>query len=247
MIHSSSSLATISISPSGLMRTSSNHSVKKRLSLQTAIVGVMTLALFVNCAQQPEPASSTTTPTPTSGSSLTPSPGATAVVRVDALRRFLADSGRAALRVCVFTDASSSANAAQAISLVNQTLQEFARTTLAGIKVDPVTGCSDAPIFIATNSSHPQNSSSTLPAGVPRRVTNYQISPYVLTVAVTTSTRINAIFGSLPTRRGTEQLACDGGNCAEVTTSVYISEGLIGDSNARLAALLEGLGFAGRT
>ncbi len=97
------------------------------------------------------------------------------------------------------------------------------------------------------NSPHPQNSSASRPAAPPPRTTRDQVRPYTLAVVVTTQERIDSIFGSVQTRRGTEQLVCDGGNCAEVTMSVYVPDARVSDPDFRRAALLEGLGFAGRT
>lgn len=66
-------------------------------------------------------------------------------------------------------------------------------------------------------------------------------------IVVTSRARLDAFFGSLTTRRGAEQVLCDGGNCFEVTTSVYIEESALGDADARRRVVLEGLGFAGRS
>ena len=159
----------------------------------------------------------------------------------------LAESGRASLRVCVFVDPASAASPAQAQALFDDALTQLRAGFATPIPVDPVSRCDVAPVFLATNSRHVQNSASTLPVGSPMRASKAEVSTTALIVAVTTRDKIDAIFGSLVTRRGTEQVVCDGGNCAEVTTSVYVADTSVSDSSARRAALLEGLGFAGRT
>jgi hypothetical protein len=163
------------------------------------------------------------------------------------LRQLLSDTGRTALRVCVYVDPAASANAAQATTLFDTTLTQLKASFTPAIAVEAVSACQAAPVFLATNSRHVQNSSSALPAGAPVRVAKTEVSPQALVVAVTTNAKIDAIFGGLATRRGSEQMLCDGGNCAEVTTSVYIADSAVSDPDARKTALLEGLGFAGRT
>jgi hypothetical protein len=150
------------------------------------------------------------------------------------------------LRVCVFADAATGITPTRAVTLFGQTLQELAQSGLSGLRVDPLEPCPGPPLFLRTQSRHPQHSLSTLPQGVPPRVAKSEVAPYVLAVAITTPERITAIFGPVTTRRGTEQLLCAGDNCAEVTISIYMPESDVELPAARRDALLQGLGLAGR-
>ncbi len=216
------------------------RSIARRPAQLAAIVG---LALLLATCGGRDGSSSLQTPAPTA----TPTVAPTAAIRIDGLRQMLAESGRASLRVCVFVDPASAASPTQAQTLFEDALTQLRAGFATPIAVDLVSRCEATPVFLATNSRHVQNSASGLPVGSPMRVSKSEVSPTALIVAVTTRDKIDAIFGSLVTRRGAEQVVCDGGNCAEVTTSVYVADTAVSDPSARRAALLEGLGFAGRT
>lgn len=230
------------MSPASVQRIgcrAERRSIRVLGSLAALVISVVACSAQTGTVAIPPSASARPTATPTVG--------ATASIRVEALRQLLSDTGRTALRVCVYVDPAASANAAQATTLFDTTLTQLKASFTPAIAVDAVSACQAAPVFLATNSRHVQNSSSALPAGAPVRVAKTEVSPQALVVAVTTNAKIDAIFGGLATRRGSEQMLCDGGNCAEVTTSVYIADSAVSDPDARRTALLEGLGFAGRT
>ncbi len=141
-------------------------------------------------------------PSASARATATPTVGATASIRVEALRHLLSDTGRTALRVCVYVDPAASANAAQATTLFDTTLMQLKASFTPAIAVDAVSAFQTAPVFLVTNSRHVQNSSSALPVGAPVRVAKTEVSQQVLVVAVTTNAKIDAIFGGLATRRG---------------------------------------------
>jgi hypothetical protein len=209
--------------------------------LVRATLGGVILAVSVACgtidaARQPSDVSSTSAETP-------PPPASTVLpstlLGADVL---LATTGRSTLRICVYVDPVLAISPERAASLFDQTLNELAPRS-AGARLEPVDLCPIIPLYLATNSRHPKNSSMTLTAAPHPRVTGANIDPHILRVAVTTPERIVAIFGTLSQTRGSEEFQCDGGQCWEVTSSIYVRPDDVDLPEARRMAVLKGLGL----
>ena len=134
-------------------------------------------------------------------------------------------------------------DAPSTLAIFQGTVDSLVRDGYTILAASPVAVCPTAPLYLRTGSVHPKNSGNgTVAAAV--RVT--APSPYLLWIAVTTTAHIDAIFGGLTTRRGSEESACSGDNCAEVTGSIYVAPTDIATAAQRERVLFDGLGLSGR-
>jgi hypothetical protein len=104
----------------------------------------------------------------------------------------------------------------------------------------PPAECSQPTLFLRTNTVHPKNSGQG-PVGTVPIVTTPDA--FLLHVAVTTDSQLTRIFGGLSMRRGAEEAACAGHDCAEITSAIYTSVADFQDGVRRELLVVTGLGL----
>jgi len=209
--------------------------------LSVAVVACGTREASTAAAGSASPARSDLASSP-SAASARPSPVTPAPAVADqAIAERLRFTGRTAFAICLYVDPATGLDAATALVETQDALDAVVRrgyTSLAS-RVSP---CPQPPLYIRTGTVHFKNSASGPEAPVPRvRVP----SEHALYLVVTTPSRIEAIFGGT-IRRGTEEIACSGDNCAGVTESIYVDPAGFADPVARETLILDGLGLLGR-
>ena len=153
------------------------------------------------------------------------------------------DTGRADVRLCLYVDPSTGTDVSSALALFQGSVDSLMRDGYTILAASPVAVCPTAPLYLRTGSVHPKNSGTGTVAAAGRVTAP---SPSLLWLVVTTTARIDAIFGGLTTRRGSEEFACSGDNCAEVTGSIYVAPTDVATAARRERVLFEGLGLSGR-
>jgi hypothetical protein len=144
--------------------------------------------------------------------------------------------------ICLHVDPSSGVDASAALASLQQLIDGLVGQGYSALGTRPVGPCPQAPLFIRTGTVHPKNSGSGSVAAVPRVTTP---GPFQLYVAITTPTRIAAIFGGLTTRRGAEEIMCSGDNCRSVTEATYMDPTTFASGAELERRIFEGLGLLG--
>lgn len=103
------------------------------------------------------------------------------------------DTGRADVRLCLYVDPSTGVDAPSILALFQGTVDSLVRDGYTILAASPVAVCPTAPLYLRTGRVHPKNSGQGKIEGIPVRVT--APSPFLLWIAVTSTTRIDAIFG----------------------------------------------------
>lgn len=157
------------------------------------------------------------------------------------LADFVRDTGRSDLRICLYVDPATGADRSQLLVLLSSTVDGLRARGYSVITAPPVE-CPQPTVFLRTNTVHPKMSGQG-PVGTTPRVTTPD--PFLLHIAVTTSSQITRIFGGLSTRRGAEEIACAGDNCGEITSAIYSDVAGFQDPARREQLVVAGLGLLG--
>ena len=153
---------------------------------------------------------------------------------------------RSSLAICVFDERGDAPTVRVAVQSALDALHAaWALGPYQGASRAPVVACPRTPTLIATNTVHPKRSGQG-PVGAPPMVSLDQVSPATLWVVVSPPERIAYAFGPDPlSTRASEEYVCYGHNCAEVTSSIYITPVTLADPVMLRVALLRGLGLLG--
>lgn len=211
------------------------------------VVGVA-LLYVVRAQVPPMSVSSLSSPTPTAPAPAPTSSSAAATTRVapDVANQALAararHTGRPNVAICLYVDPGTGLDPNAALTSLQGSIDALVRQGYTVLGTRPASLCPQAPHFIRTSSVHPKNSGNGPVAGVPTVTTP---SAYQLVFAVTTTARINMIFGGFTSHRGSEETTCSGNNCAPVTESVYADAASFASAAERERLLLYGFGLLG--
>lgn len=171
----------------------------------------------------------------------------TAGVRVDPTTANLGlatrarENGRNEVMLCLYVDPSTGSDVSAALMSLQISVNTLVRQGYTVLGARPVALCPQATLFIRTDTVHPKNSGSGGTVGWAPRATTP--NPYQLWVAVTTTARINTIFGGFTSHRGTEEISCEGDNCGSMTESIYTDPQMFARPGDLENLVLEGFGL----
>jgi hypothetical protein len=157
------------------------------------------------------------------------------------LADFVRSTGRSDLRICLYVDPATGADRSQLLVLLSSTVDGL-RARGYSVITAPPEECPQPTLFLRTNTVHPKMSGQG-PVGTAPRVATPD--PFLLHIAVTTSSQITRIFGGLSTRRGAEEITCSGDNCGEITSAIYGDVVDFNDPARREQLVAAGLGLLG--